>query len=159
MTSESKAHTDFQNKSLKTDEQEDGFDSYCYECKSILKETAVCPECGQGYEWVRDGEGATLEKKVGNNPVVAHEFIEAALTHMKDRAATYDKPQGERSMGAAVSAFREITGVQMTEEQGWLFMAVLKAVRTQQGNFRSDNYEDGAAYFALAGEAACRDRK
>ena len=62
-------------------------------------------------------------------------------------------------MGAAVSAFMEITGVQMTEEQGWLFMAVLKAVRTQQGNFRSDNYEDGAAYFALAGEAACRDRK
>jgi hypothetical protein len=42
----------------------------------------------------------------------------------------------------------------MNETQGWLFMAILKAVRSQQGGYRSDNYEDGAAYFSLAGEAA-----
>ena len=37
-------------------------------------------------------------------------------------------------------------------------MALLKAVRSQQGAYRADSYEDGAAYFALAGEAAVRDR-
>ena len=61
-------------------------------------------------------------------------------------------------MGATVDAFLAVTGVSMTEEQGWLFMAMLKAVRSQQGAYRADSYEDGAAYFALAGEAAVRDR-
>jgi len=36
-------------------------------------------------------------------------------------------------------------------------MALLKAVRSQQGAFRMDSFVDGAAYFALAGEAAKRD--
>lgn len=53
--------------------------------------------------------------------------LEAGARHMRDRAATYDKPEGERSMGATVAAFRFVTGVSMTEEQGWLFMALLKA--------------------------------
>ncbi len=73
---------------------------------------------------------------------------------MSDRAVTYDKPQGERSMGATVEAFRAVSGISLTEGQGWLFMALLKAVRSQQGAYRADSYEDGAAYFALAGEAA-----
>ena len=88
----------------------------------------------------------------------AADILNAALGHMQDRAATYDKPDGERSMGATVDAFTAVTGVCMTEEQGWLFMALLKAVRSQQGAYRADSYEDGAAYFALAGEAAVRDR-
>lgn len=92
------------------------------------------------------------------NVTTAADFLRAGLKHMEDRAITYDKPEGERSMGATVRAFAEITGVQMTEEQGWLFMATLKAVRTQQGKFRQDNYEDGAAYFALAGESASHSR-
>lgn len=88
----------------------------------------------------------------------AANILTAALGHMRDRAATYDKPEGERSMGATVDAFLAVTGVSMTEEQGWLFMALLKAVRSQQGAYRADSYEDGAAYFALAGESAVRDR-
>ena len=88
----------------------------------------------------------------------AHDILQAAAGHMQDRAATYDKPEGERSMGATVEAFKAVTGHCLTEEQGWLFMALLKAVRSQQGAHRADSYEDGAAYFALAGEAAARDR-
>ena len=88
----------------------------------------------------------------------AANILRAAIGHMDQRAATYDKPEGERSMGSTVLAFAAITGVLMTEEQGWLFMALLKAVRSQQGACRADSYEDGAAYFALAGEAAVRDR-
>ena len=37
-------------------------------------------------------------------------------------------------------------------------MALLKAVRSQQGAYRADSYEDGAAYFALMGEAAVQER-
>jgi hypothetical protein len=33
-------------------------------------------------------------------------------------------------------------------------MALLKAVRTQQGDYKADSFIDGAAYFALAGESA-----
>ena len=84
----------------------------------------------------------------------AHDILQAAAGHMRDRAATYDKPEGERSMGATVAAFRAVSGVEMTETQGWLFMALLKAVRSQQGAYRADSFEDGAAYFALAGESA-----
>ncbi len=88
----------------------------------------------------------------------AHEFLEAGLGHMKDRAATYDKPKGERSMSATVDAFRAITGHDLTEEQGWLFMCLLKAVRAQSGSYKSDNYEDLAAYAGLMGESAHAER-
>lgn len=81
-----------------------------------------------------------------------------ALGHMEDRAATYDKPEGERSMGKTVAAFNAITGQALTEEQGWLFMGLLKMVRSQQGAFRADNYEDLAAYAALQGECAAATR-
>ena len=86
----------------------------------------------------------------------ASAFLEAGLAHMQDRAVTYDKQAqgGERSMGATVAAFNAATGHALTEEQGWMFMIFLKAVRTQQGAFKADNYEDGAAYFGLMGEAA-----
>lgn len=88
----------------------------------------------------------------------AADFLRAGLGHMEDRASTYDKPEGERSMNATVKAFEEITGIVLTEEQGWLFMVVLKLVRSQQGNFRADNYEDAGAYCGLQGEAAYAER-
>lgn len=88
----------------------------------------------------------------------AADVLQAALGHMQDRAATYDKPEGKRSMPATVAAFNALTGHTLTAEQGWLFMTVLKLCRTQQGGHRPDNYEDGAAYFALMGEQAACDR-
>ena len=90
----------------------------------------------------------------------ANEFLEAGLKHMQDRASTYDNPQGERSIGATVEAFKAVTGdgLMNTEERGWLFMLLLKAVRSQQGDFKADNYEDLAAYGGLMGEAAHSER-
>ena len=88
----------------------------------------------------------------------APKILDAAIKHLTARAVTYDKPEGERSMAATTAAFYVLTGKHLTEEQGWLFMALLKMVRAQSGNFKLDSYEDGAAYFALAGEAAAEDR-
>lgn len=91
-------------------------------------------------------------------PVTAASILTAALGHMEDRAKTYDAPGGERSMGKTVAAFNVITGHNLTEEAGWLFMEILKQVRSQQGDYRADNYEDMVAYAALRGECAARER-
>ena len=90
--------------------------------------------------------------------ITAASMLTAALGHMEDRAKTYDAPGGERSMGKTVAAFNAITGLVLTEEQGWLFMEILKQVRSQQGDYRADNYEDMVAYAALRGECAARER-
>lgn len=99
-----------------------------------------------------------MDKFVANGGWGASSILDAAADHMRDRAATYDKPDGERSMAATVAAFDVITGHTLSEEHGWLFMALLKMVRSQQGAYRADNYEDGAAYIALQGEAAAMER-
>ena len=85
-------------------------------------------------------------------------FLEAALNHLGNRAITYDNPQGERSMERTVKTFAALTDIQLTEEHGWLFMEVLKQVRSLQGKFKADNYEDLAGYAALRGETAARTR-
>lgn len=90
--------------------------------------------------------------------IPAPDFLKKGLGHMEDRAATYDKEGGERSMDKTVAAFNIITGHSLTEEEGWLMMEILKQVRSMQGNFKADNYEDLAAYAALRGECASRDR-
>lgn len=90
----------------------------------------------------------------------ANEILKRAAEHMQDRAATYDKKDGERSIGATVAAFNAVTGdgLMNSEERGWLFMSLLKKVRSQQGEYRADNYEDDTAYSSLQGEAAARER-
>jgi hypothetical protein len=93
-------------------------------------------------------------------PVSAASILEAGIGHMKDRAATYDQESGERSIGSTVAAFNAITGdgLMNTEERGWLFMSLLKMVRSQNGNYKRDNYEDLAAYAGLCGESAAQER-
>jgi hypothetical protein len=91
-------------------------------------------------------------------PPRAHHILNAGIGHMENRAITYDAPGGERSMSATVIAFNAIARKTLTEEQGWLFMELLKCARAEQGEFKLDNYEDGGAYAALKGEAGYRER-
>jgi len=86
----------------------------------------------------------------------AKDFLNAGAEAIGDRAAERDKPDGERSMFAAVEAFNAIYGTELTETQGWAFMALLKLSRAAGGAYRADDYVDGAAYVALAGEAAAK---
>lgn len=126
--------------------------------------------CGDGYQ--KETAGAEFIRQFGqceNCHAAEHapagsaaDIMESALGHLRDRAATYDKAEqgGERSIGAAVAAFQAVTGdgAMNTAERGWLFMVLLKTVRTQQGEYRADNYEDATAYAALMGEAAAGER-
>ena len=91
----------------------------------------------------------------------AQDFLLAGIGHMRNRASTNDEPEGERSMAATIAAFNAVTGdgLMNTEERGWLFMQLLEAVRSQQGEFRADSYEDGASYAGLVGEAAYKARR
>lgn len=86
----------------------------------------------------------------------APEFLERAAQHMKDRAALRDSPTGERSMAKTVAAFNSIFDTNLSEIQGWQFLELLKIVRSSQGQYVADDYEDAAAYAALAGEAASK---
>lgn len=91
-------------------------------------------------------------------PLTAPDLLQKAAQHMADRAATYDKPEGERSMGKAVEAFNAITGKSLTEAEGWLLLQVLKDVRLwQRPGFHQDSAEDCIAYSALKAEAKQRE--
>ena len=119
-----------------------------------------------GYDWVYVDYSSVYELKDDYDDIqlkeeptmTASDFLGAALNHLEDRASTYDNPTGERSMGRTVEAFNAITGHKLTEEHGWLFMCLLKQVRSQQGKYKSDNFEDLTAYASLMGECAAKVR-
>lgn len=86
--------------------------------------------------------------------ITAPQLLNKAAAIMESRAATYDKPEGERSMAATVTAFNAVSGQHLTEAHGWLLMAILKMVRdNQRPDAHQDSCEDLVAYASLYGEA------
>jgi hypothetical protein len=83
--------------------------------------------------------------------MTAQSILRTAADTIDARGALRDTGQ-ERSMARTVKAFNAITGLSLTETQGWVFMAVLKLSRESSGH-DPDNFIDGAAYMALAGES------
>lgn len=106
------------------------------------------------------GRGARQPDLPGVEPVLdAPGILAKAMQHMRDRAAARDV-EGERSMARCVQAFNALTGANISERDGWLFMVVLKMARATAGSKGTlDDYEDGAAYFALAGESITKESK
>ena len=87
----------------------------------------------------------------------APEFLSKAKGHMEDRAATYDSPEGERSMGRAIMAFNHITGHGLRESEGWLLLQLLKDTRQwSRSDYHEDSAEDCIAFAALKAEALAR---
>ena len=88
----------------------------------------------------------------------AEDFLNESAKIMKERGKTYDKSinedEKERSMSATVIAFHAVTGKHLTEEEGWLFMLLLKQVRQwSTKDYHSDSALDSVAYSALLAEA------
>ena len=83
----------------------------------------------------------------------ANEFLRTALTTLNERGQDRDEG-GERSMARIVKLFNALYDAEMSEEQGFMFMVLLKAVRASTGSYNEDNYIDLAGYSALLGEAA-----
>lgn len=86
----------------------------------------------------------------------SNEFLQAAIDVQKERGAQYDKPSGERSMGATVAAFNCITGNNLKEQDGWMLLGLLKLVRQSQNpeKYHHDSALDFVAYASLYAEAA-----
>jgi hypothetical protein len=84
--------------------------------------------------------------------MTAARILRTSADTIEARGRLRDNGQ-ERSMARTVKAFNAITGLALTETQGWVFMAVLKLAR-ESGGHDPDNFVDGAAYMALAGESA-----
>lgn len=70
------------------------------------------------------------------------------------RGKEYDSSEGERSVLKVVNAFNSITGKDLTEAEGWLFLELLKNVRQWSSEeFHKDSQLDGVAYALLKGES------
>lgn len=84
------------------------------------------------------------------------EFLQSAMDVQKERGEQYDKPTGERSMGATVRAFNAITGHVLEESDGWMLLGLLKLVRQSQNpeKYHHDSALDFVAYASLYAEAA-----
>lgn len=89
----------------------------------------------------------------------AEKILSLAASAMQDRAKARDRAT-ERSMARAVRAFNALfgdaiaaRGGRLSEVEGWRFMEILKLARGEG----ADEFVDGAAYAALAGEAATQD--
>ncbi|WP_156317120.1 DUF6378 domain-containing protein, partial [Marinagarivorans algicola] len=91
------------------------------------------------------------------NTISAATLLENAANHIQNRASQRDSEDGGRSMANTVASFNAMYGTNISEQQGWMFMVFLKASRAKQGQFVKDDFEDGASYFALAGEAASKE--
>jgi hypothetical protein len=80
-------------------------------------------------------------------------FDDAKATIIQ-RGEERDQSDGERTIPRCVTAFNAITGHTLSNEDGWLFMEVLKKCRSVQGKYKYDDFRDGLGYAALRAEEA-----
>lgn len=87
------------------------------------------------------------------------DFLRAAEAIQGERAREYDQPDGERSMAKTVAMFNIVSGMDLKESDGWLFMSLLKIVRDQSRvDVHIDACKDFVSYSALYGEARSAGR-
>jgi hypothetical protein len=105
------------------------------------------------------GDLATLVKLLEHqqqrpsHPTATELLVDAADV-LDQRGTMRDAPSGERSMPRAVSGFNAITGRDLDDVEGWIFMLQIKLSRAMQGQFHADDWLDLIGYAALAAEAA-----
>ncbi len=97
-----------------------------------------------------------------NNPASAPDkILDDAAQTLRDRGVEYDGKGyqgGERSMAQTVEIFKAISGIELSELNGWRFLLSLKLARSTTGKPKRDSYVDLAGYAALAGECALESR-
>lgn len=97
------------------------------------------------------------------HPAVTKKTAPQLLTQARDimeaRAREYDKPDGERSVPAVVTALNAILGRDaLSEAEGWLFLQLLKDVRLFSAHsYHADSGLDCISYAALKAEAKQRE--
>ena len=114
--------------------------------------------CADSFDEVEATEAYDDIKAEIARPTDADEILQIAEETIAQRGVMYDSTgqQQERSMGKVVAMFNALTGHELTNEQGWKFMCLLKLARSEQGEFSLDSFIDLAAYAALAGEEVAK---
>lgn len=95
-----------------------------------------------------------IEEVLDSTPAAASasDFLQEARDSISEHGKQYDPSSSDRSMSKTVAAFNVITGQNLTEAEGWLFMSVLKTVSQFQNNPHLDSSQDGVVYAALLAE-------
>ena len=81
----------------------------------------------------------------------AKEIMEKAIAIVDGHAADRDIGK-ERSMKKIVEVFNKLTGHELTEREGDIFMVCLKLVRMQVKTNDMDSYVDALGYISMASE-------
>lgn len=86
----------------------------------------------------------------------ADEILQTGADTIRQRAQFRDTPGGEYAMPKAVAMMQAYNGGRLDSDvDGNVFMVLLKLARHQNGGkLNEDDFVDGAAYMAMAGEAA-----
>lgn len=90
-----------------------------------------------------------------NSEIAPDKILEEATKTLRQRGIDYDGKGyqgGERSMEKTVDIFRAMTGIQLSELDGWRFLLCLKMARSTTGKPKLDTYVDMAGYSGLIGE-------
>jgi len=123
----------------------------------VTSPSYICPECEVEHDTLTQAFECCPAAAPQNPEIKAPELLGRAAALLFERGKEYDKPEGERSMGRTVAAFNAVTGRDLSESEGWLFMVLLKQVRgfTRSG-YHADSFDDLMAYAALMAEARAR---
>lgn len=86
------------------------------------------------------------------------DFLNYAATIQGNRAATYDSPEGERSMAKTVTLLNTLRGLTLKTSDGWLLLTLLKLVRGEaRAEFHADSAVDAVSYMGLYAEELKRE--
>jgi hypothetical protein len=120
-----------------------------------MSNSYMCGGCGVEHDMMSRAEACFQSHEQAKVPEPkAPELLGRAAALMHERGQTYDEPEGERSMGKVVAAFNAITGRDLSESEGWMFMQQVKLVRLfTRSDYHADSAEDNIAYAALLAEA------
>lgn len=123
-----------------------------YKHNPTISITDSVPECN--WELFEDKTTYDEPKHPSLEPAVG--FLGEAQEQMNARAKLRDTPGGERTAKKIAEVFNAITGHNLTEEDSWTFLIVLKMVRARAGKYNRDDFVDLAAYSSLMGESASK---
>lgn len=96
-----------------------------------------------------------------NGAIAPDAILNQAVQELRQRGTMYDGKGyqgGERSMAKTVEIFKAMTGIELSELDGWRFLMCLKLARSTTGKPKLDTYVDLAGYAGLAGECALASR-
>lgn len=85
------------------------------------------------------------------------DFLKRVEAIQNERAEEYEQDGKERSVEQLVTAFNAITRHKLTEQDGWLFLMLLKAVRAwNTESYHDDSAVDLVSYASLVAESLNR---